>query len=70
MKNKDLRSSDIALFSFDSHDVRAINKDGEAWFVATDVATTLGYRDAHDASRHLDEDEKGTHILRTLGGEQ
>lgn len=70
MKNNDLRASDVALFAFDSHDVRAINKDGEAWFVATDVATTLGYRDAHDASRHLDEDEKGTHILCTLGGEQ
>ncbi|MGW3635642.1 BRO-N domain-containing protein [Streptomyces sp. NPDC005122] len=30
----------------------------------------LGYRSANDATRLLDEDEKGAHSVRTLGGEQ
>lgn len=34
------------------------------------MAEALGYRNAPDASRHLDADEKGTQILRTPGGDQ
>ncbi|NDV11658.1 BRO-N domain-containing protein [Crenobacter caeni] len=48
-----------AIFSFDSHAVRAINRDGEIWFVASDVAAALEYRDAEVATRYLDDDEKG-----------
>ncbi|WP_263282063.1 phage antirepressor KilAC domain-containing protein [Leifsonia sp. ZF2019] len=44
--------------------------DDEPWFVATDVSSALGYRMASDMGRNLDEDEKGTHILRTPGGNQ
>lgn len=58
------------VFNFADNQVRLVVRDGEPWFVATDVATTLGYRNAPDASRHLDDDEKGTHILRTPGGDQ
>lgn len=45
-------------------------KDGEPWFVAKDVADVLGYREAKDMTRNLDDDEKGAHILPTLGGDQ
>jgi prophage antirepressor-like protein len=45
-------------------------RPGETWFVATDVAAALEYRDAPDMTRGLDEDEKGTQIVRTLGGDQ
>lgn len=45
-------------------------EDGEPWFVASDVAKILGYRDAAQLVRLLDDDEKGTQILSTHGGEQ
>ncbi|UOK17169.1 antirepressor [Bordetella phage vB_BaM-IFTN3] len=45
-------------------------RDGEPWFVCTDVASALGYLTAKDAARHLDDDEKGRHIVPTPGGDQ
>lgn len=50
--------------------IRAASIDGEPWFVAIDVAKAIGYRMASDMTRRLDEDEKGTRSVRTLGGEQ
>ena len=44
--------------------------DGQVWFVATDIARILGYKDASHALRGLEEDEKGLHIVETLGGKQ
>ena len=44
-------------------EVRTINKDGELWFVASDVAKTLEYRDAKNMIRNLDEDEADTQTL-------
>jgi prophage antirepressor-like protein len=43
---------------------------GSPWFVAKEVSEILGYRDATNMVRNLDEDEKDTHNLSTLGGEQ
>lgn len=57
-------------FQFEGRNVRLVDIDGETWFVATDVARELGYRDAADLVRLLDDDEKGTRNLRTLGGDQ
>ena len=60
-----------AIFAFDSHAVRVQqDANGDPWFVATDVAAVLGYRNAPDMVRNLDDDEKGTHNLRTPGGDQ
>ena len=39
-------------------------------FVAKDVAVILGYRDAANMTRRLEEDEKGTRSVSTPGGEQ
>lgn len=50
--------------------VRVISRDGETWFVAGDIAEILGYREAKDMARNLDDDEKGAHIVPTLGGDQ
>lgn len=44
--------------------------DDEPWFVATDVAKILGYRDADRIARRLDNDEKDTRSVGTLGGDQ
>ncbi len=45
-------------------------EDGEPWFVASDVAKALGYRDAANMARRLDDDEKGTRSVSTPGGVQ
>ena len=46
--------------------MRTLERDGEIWFVAKDVAEILGYRDAANATRLLDDDEKDTHKVSTL----
>ncbi|MBU2713632.1 phage antirepressor [Zooshikella harenae] len=61
---------DIIPFKFNTSAVRVINKEGEPWFVATDVANALGYRDAFNMCRALDDDEKDTHTVSTPGGDQ
>jgi prophage antirepressor-like protein len=55
---------------FDDKPVRMLVVRGEPWFVASDVAAILGYRNAPDMVRNLDDDEKGTQIVRTPGGKQ
>lgn len=63
-------TAELSIFRFDGADVRAVVIDGEPWFVAADVARVLGYREAWDLTRGLDDDEKGPHNLRTPGGDQ
>ncbi|MDC4538357.1 BRO family protein [Acinetobacter baumannii] len=61
----------LTQFTFhNEYNVRLIDLDGELWFVASDVASALDYRMASDMTRFLDDDEKGTHNLRTPSGSQ
>lgn len=60
----------IIPFNFESKEIRVVEINNEPWFVASDIASALEYRDAYDMTRILDDDEKGTHNLRTPGGEQ
>lgn len=60
----------LSTFKFGDQQIRVIDKDGQPWFVAVDLAKALGYHNTHDAGRLLDDDEKGAHIVRTLGGKQ
>jgi anti-repressor protein len=46
------------------------DESGRAYAVAADVAKTFDYRDARDALRQVDDDEKGTQNVRTPGGPQ
>lgn len=51
--------------------LRVVTDDeNEPWFVASDIAKALGYRDAEKMTRRLDDDEKGTRLVGTHGGEQ
>lgn len=52
-------------FQFQTHQIRVVEKDGEPWFVATDIASVLGYADARHMTRMLDDDEAGLHIVQT-----
>ncbi|WP_288152640.1 phage antirepressor KilAC domain-containing protein [uncultured Prevotella sp.] len=52
-------------------DIRAIEKDGEPWFVGKDVAVALGYSRTADAvAAHVDAEDKGVGKIPTPGGEQ
>lgn len=50
--------------------LRVFTDNGDTWFVAADVAKALGYRDAHNMARRLDDDERGTRSVSTPSGEQ
>lgn len=60
----------LTRFLFEGMEVRSVVLDGEMWSVGVDLAKVLGFRDAHTALRGLDEDERGTQILCTPGGDQ
>lgn len=60
----------LLSYQFDEEPVRIVMIAGDPWFVANDVAKALGYRVAADMAKMLEEDEKGMHIVHTLGGEQ
>lgn len=60
----------ILPFKFKTTEVRTIEENDLIWFVASDVAKALCYRDAEKMSRILDDDEKATHIVGTIRGDQ
>lgn len=62
--------TDLTIFAYESSAVRTLDRDGDPWFVATDIAKILGYKLATDMAKMLDDDEKGMQNLHTLGGEQ
>lgn len=52
-------------------EIRAIEIDGEPWFVGKDVAVALGYKDTVNALKaHVDEEDKGGWRIATPSGEQ
>lgn len=57
--------SNVIPFKFEAREVRTLLIDDQPWFVASDVARALEYRDAGDLTRNLDDDEADTHIMRT-----
>ena len=63
-------TADLVPFTYEDAQLRTLTIDDEPWFVAGDAARILGYRDAHNLARRLDDDEKGTHSLSTPGGIQ
>lgn len=63
-------STEMQLFQFESAEVRMLQSDGETWWVAKDVCEALELTTPEVALRRLDEDEKGTYTIRTLGGDQ
>lgn len=62
--------SNILPYDFEDNLVRVVLIAGDPWWVAGDVAKVLGYTEAAKMTRNLDDDEKGLHIVETLGGEQ
>ncbi|QRQ79140.1 phage antirepressor [Glutamicibacter protophormiae] len=65
-----MNNNSVQPFEFDGAEVRTILIDDEPWFVASDIAKILGYRDASNMARRLDDDDKGTRSVSTPSGEQ
>jgi prophage antirepressor-like protein len=59
--NSENQSNQLTPFQFlTKHPLRVqADENGNPWFVATDVAEILGYRDAFDMARNLDDNERG-----------
>ena len=47
-----------AVFQFENHKIRTVEKDGEAWFVLKDVCQALTINNVSDVAKRLDDDEK------------
>lgn len=60
----------LTPFQYGDQPVRTLLDEGEPWFVASDVAKILGYRDAEKLTRRLDAEDRGTRSVGTPGGDQ
>ena len=63
-------STEIQPFEFEGNKVRTLADGDEVVFVASDIAKILGYRDAANLARNLDDDERGIHEVSTPSGTQ
>lgn len=64
-------NTELKTFIYESEEIRSfLDLNGDPWFIANDISSFLGYRMTSDATRLLDEEEKGTQILPTAGGPQ
>lgn len=65
-------SAEVRPFLFDGEQlVRALDDhEGAPWFVGIDVCHVLGIRKYRDAIARLEEDERGSVVVDTLGGKQ
>lgn len=51
--------NDIQIFNFENNEIRALNIDGQPYFVGKDVADILGYADQNKAlAMHVDDEDK------------
>ncbi len=57
-------------FSYESYQIRVIERQGEPWFVLSDLCKALEIANPRNAAARLDEDQKGVHQIDTLGGAQ
>lgn len=63
--------NEIMPFDLGGHQMRfGLAEDGRPWVAAPDFARALGYAQAKDALRNVDDDEKGRQIVPTPGGQQ
>lgn len=62
--------SNVTPYNFEGANIRALEIDGEPWFVGKDVAEVLGYADANKAVRDHCKGEPKRLPLQTAGGMQ
>ena len=57
-------------FTYTTQGIRVAEVDGEIWFVLKDICDILYIKNYRNIANRLDDDEKGVHIVDTLGGKQ
>ena len=62
--------NDLQIFDFEGNEVRVFKKGDELWWVLKDVCEILDIVNIQNVAARLDDDEKGIHIMDTLGGPQ
>jgi prophage antirepressor-like protein len=62
--------SNLAVFQFESHEVRFVGTAIDPWWVAADVCCVLEIKNTRNAYARLDDDEKDVRTVDTLGGKQ
>lgn len=62
--------NDLKVFMYNNNEIRTIQKDDEVWWVLKDVCDVLGISKYRDTASRLDEDERGSFKVDTLGGTQ
>lgn len=61
----------MQVFEYEDRDeFRVMDRNGEPWFVLSEVCKKLGIAQPASASRALDDDEKDVLTMHTLGGPQ
>lgn len=63
-------NNEIQIFNYENNQVRTVEKDGAIWFVAKDVCDILEISKYRDAISRLDDDERASVKVDTLGGIQ
>lgn len=59
--------NEVKLWQYESHDVRTIEKDGEPWWVLSDVCKVLELSNPSKVAQRLDEDERSNFELGRQG---
>lgn len=65
-----MTTNTILPFDYGEHELRVISKDGGLWFAAQDVCQVLGISKHRAAIARLDDFERGSLLVDTLGGPQ
>lgn len=60
----------LQVFQYQGRDFRAIEQDGQPWFILSDVCRVLGLGTPSRVAERLDPDEKGMRQIHTPGGPQ
>nr|DAI68376.1 MAG TPA: hypothetical protein [Caudoviricetes sp.] len=65
-----MSSKAIIAFDFEEKPLRTIERNGEPWFIMSDVCRVLDIKNVSQAAERLDADEKGIYLSDTPGGKQ
>ena len=60
----------LQVFRFENAEVRTLERNGEPWFVAKDVADILDLDQPSNSMRNFPDNEKGMYSIHTPGGQQ
>ena len=63
-------NTNLQTWSYENSEIRTVEKDGEPWWVLSDVCKVLELSSPHKVADRLEADEKGRNLIPTLGGMQ